>query len=377
MKKMGIYVHIPFCISKCSYCDFASVPLNDTVERYFNALIKEITLRGKELKRLEVDTVFIGGGTPSSVDNLFIAEVMDALRSAFNISYDAEISMEANPGTLTAGKAKSYFKTGINRISLGIQSFDDDLLKSIGRIHTAAQAEEAIYLLREAGFENISGDFMLGLPGQTKESYLNDLDHGCNLGLSHISAYSLILEEGTLLTAQYDKGLISLPGEDEERSMYHEGVDLLKRRGLIQYEISNFATTEKTCAHNIGYWKLKPYIGIGLSAHSCLPGLRFWNTSEFDKYFEMIEKDKFPIDGEERINETMRASEFLILGIRMNEGINLQEFYEEFGYRFEDKYEEVINKHVTGGLLEKTQDYIRLTRRGFDLSNVVEVDLYK
>jgi oxygen-independent coproporphyrinogen-3 oxidase len=374
MKTAGLYIHIPYCVSKCSYCDFSSVRLNYSVGRYIDCLENELRISAHLLDEYIIDTIFIGGGTPTSIDSNFILRIMKTVKELYTITSNAEITIEANPGTINSMNAEDYIKAGINRVSLGIQSFDDSLLRSIGRIHTGEVAAETIRLLKECGFDNLNGDLMFGLPGQTIEGFLADIDYASRLGLKHISMYGLIIEDNTLMHAWQKKGLLELQDEALERSMYHKGRERLTENGYIQYEISNFSQRGWECRHNIGYWNLKPYLGVGLSSHSNLGDSRFWNTDSFETYFEMIEKGTRAVEGEEILNQETRAGEYLILGIRLTEGIILDEFYEMFGFRAEDRYKVPLQKHAASGLIEISEKRIRLTERGMDLSNQVEVD---
>lgn len=372
--KAGLYIHIPFCIKKCSYCDFSSIQLSTIVNKYFEALEKEIKLDSVFLDNYEIDTVFIGGGTPSAVDSRLIVNLLGLVRKKFMILPSAEITMEVNPGTIDQGKIEDYRRSGVNRISLGIQSFDERLLKAIGRVHSARDAVDAVRLLQDSGFDNLNGDFMFGLPGQSLDGFLSDMDRASRLGLKHISIYGLIIEPGTLMDIWFRKGLLELPSEDLERKMYHKGIEILKNNGYSQYEISNFSIKGWECKHNIGYWRLKPYLGLGLSAHSNIGSKRFWNTDSFDSYFRSIDSGEAPIAGEEILDPMTRAAEYMILGIRMNDGIAFENFFKEFGFRAEDQFKSAIQKHVEGGLLKATALKMQLTDKGRDLSNFVEVD---
>lgn len=374
MENAGLYIHIPFCISKCSYCDFASVPLNDTVTKYISFLLKELEMKANILEDNNIDTIFIGGGTPSAIETIHIGNILSVVNKTFAVAKDAEVTIEINPGTLDEFKASAYKSFGINRISMGIQSFDDSLLSGLGRIHKGEDAINTIKILRAAGFNNINGDFIFGQPDQTLESFLNDLRIASEIGLTHISMYGLIVEDGTLMKKWLDDGKVKLPDEELEREMYHQGIRQLLMDNYSQYEISNFSIKGMECRHNIGYWRLKPYIGAGLAAHSCIDSKRFWNTSNFIKYFEKLGRDEDPLEGEESLDPEMRASEYIILGLRMNEGVDLVQFENKFGFDAKKRFNNVIDKHVKGGLLTDSNTNLRLTQRGMDLSNIVEID---
>lgn len=374
MENAGIYIHIPFCLSKCSYCDFTSVPLNDTVGRYVSSLLKELQIKAHILRDYNIDTIFIGGGTPSAIESEHIGNIIKTVYDCFAVAKNAEITIEVNPGTVDKYKAESYNYLGINRISMGIQSFDDRLLGCLGRAHTGENAINTVKILKDSGFNNINGDFIFGQPGQTLESFLNDLKTASELGLSHISMYGLIIEDGTLMKKWLDEGFVKLPDEDLEREMYHQGIRLLSMEKYHQYEISNLSMEGMECRHNIGYWRLKPYIGAGLSAHSNIGSKRFWNTSSFAEYFKKIEGCEMPVEDEENLDSETRASEYIILGLRMNEGIDYVEFENRFGFDAKKRFGAVIDKHRRGGLLTKSNTHLRLTKKGMDLSNIVEID---
>ena len=279
MKKVSIYIHIPFCERKCYYCDFVSFPKNNKVGSYIDNLIRELALYKDKLSQYQIDTVFIGGGTPTSIGAEYIEKILAYIYENFNAKGIREITIEGNPGTIDINKASIYKKAGINRISLGLQSLNNQLLKSIGRIHTAEDFIESFKLLRSLGFQNINVDLMFGLPSQRMEDLLDTIRGVMDLGVDHISLYSLIVEDNTLLNRWHNKGLLELPSEDMEREMYHRAVDLLEDNGYIQYEISNFSKANYVCIHNLVYWRLEPYLGVGLSSHSNLFQKRFWNTS--------------------------------------------------------------------------------------------------
>ncbi|WP_409228600.1 radical SAM family heme chaperone HemW [Gudongella sp. SC589] len=375
MEKAGLYIHIPFCERKCHYCDFTSVPgNNDLMDRYVERLIKEISMASDTYEDINIGTIFIGGGTPSILHENKIADIMDAVRRDFSLDTHAEVTIEINPGTLTVDKAISYRASGINRASVGIQSMNNGILKTIGRIHSEEQVLTTVENLRRAGFENINGDIMFGLPHQSIEDFLQTLDKVISLELEHISMYGLILEENTPLYRWYNRGLVCMPDEDEERVMYHTAIDSLEFGGYRQYEISNFAKEGFECRHNLGYWKLRPYIGVGLSSHSSISGRRYWNSSNFSDYFNKLDRGILPIAGDETISRDLMEAEYMILGIRLNEGISIEDYEKRFNTSFMGKYGEVINNHTKSGLIQLDDGTIRLTRKGMDLSNQVEID---
>lgn len=375
--KISIYIHIPFCESRCHYCDFCSSLLSEPkVEKYFKYLRKEIKLHEDFLKDKIIETVFIGGGTPSSVDSRFIKEIMDDL-SAYKFSDNREISIESNPNSLTREKAVAYFSYGINRISIGTQSFNEEILKRIGRIHKKDDIYRAIENARSAGFENINLDLMLALPGQKFSDIEESIKEVRELNLPHISYYSLILEEGTKLFRDHEKSPLSFPTEDEDRKMYHYVVDELEKIGLKQYEISNFAKDGHECRHNMAYWKLRDYISFGLSASSNIGNLRYTNFYNFLDYYKALDKNEKPIGFSENLSKTNRMNEFVMMGLRLNSGFDLDEFNEKFNEDFLKIYDKEIEKNLKSNLILLEDNNLRLTEKGRDLSNQVELDFFK
>lgn len=377
MNELGIYIHIPFCIKKCDYCDFVSVKINDgLIEEYINDLIKEIEIYSKLISKYVIDSIFIGGGTPSSIDSKFIGKIFEKLYSSFNIDSKAEITIEVNPGTINKKKLEAYKDFGINRISLGAQSLNDKILQNIGRIHNEQDILNTIKLIKLEGFDNINSDLMIGLPEQTLHDVISSLEKIVELNLTHISLYSLIIEEGTKLYKLEQNGKLNLPNEDEERLMYHEAKRLLEKNGYRQYEISNFSKPDFECKHNLKYWTLKPYVGIGLNSHSNIWDYRYWNYSNFKEYHNYLMKGKLPIENKEYINTISKITEFMILGIRLNSGINREEFKRVFGTDMDYYYKDAIQKNINNGLIFDDGKNIKLTSKGLDLSNIVELDFY-
>lgn len=375
--KISIYIHIPFCESRCHYCDFCSSLLNrENVGKYFSYLEKEIKLNEKFLREKIIDTVFIGGGTPSSVDVKFIERILKVL-SDFEFSENPEITIESNPNSLTIEKAKTYFSSGINRISIGAQSFNDDILKKIGRIHKSCDIYKAVENARSAGFRNINLDLMLALPSQKLSDIEKSLEEIKKLDLPHISYYSLILEEGTRLFEAHKKSPLAFPSEEDDRKMYHYAVNELEKIGLHQYEISNFAKIGYECRHNLTYWKLRDYISFGLSASSNLCNLRYRNFSDFKNYYEFIDKGKNPIEFSENLSKTDRENEFIMMGLRLRSGIDLVEFDLRFKEDFAKTYKDEIEKNIKLSLIEVKDNKIYLTEKGRDLSNQVELDFFR
>lgn len=378
-RQLGIYIHIPFCVSKCIYCDFLSFPADDsTKEKYVKALCREIKAAGEKEYKLhpgsEVSTVFFGGGTPSILHSALIVEIMNAVKDNFKLREDAEVTIECNPGTVSKEKLETYRFAGINRISFGLQSPNNRELKMLGRIHTYEQFEESYIAARLAGFDNINIDLMSAIPGQNVNSYLENLRKVVALKPEHISAYSLIVEEGTPMydLVERTKGRI-LPSEEEDRQMYALTKDVLKEAGYERYEISNYAKPGYECRHNISYWIRKDYLGFGLAAASLYDNMRFTNTREMDSYLDN------PIENYSdcsKLSLSDAMEEYMFLGLRMMKGVSKSEFMDNFGLYFDDVYGEVLDRHIKNGLMKVTEDgdKLSLTDIGIDVSNSVMSD---
>lgn len=365
-----LYLHIPFCIKKCDYCDFLSGPGTRTgQEAYIYALLREIKAAATVEKR-PVDTIFIGGGTPSALEVEVMEPLLKGIRENFQIFPQAEVTIEANPGTLTMEKLLLYRKYGINRISIGLQSPKNKELKALGRIHDHEQFLESYHMAREAGFSNINVDLMFAIPGQSYEGWIENLRTVAELGPEHISAYSLIVEEGTPFASKK----LDLPDEDTEYRMYENVAAVLREYGYEQYEISNYAKKDRRCRHNEGYWMRKDYLGMGLGAASLIGTERFCNTSDMQEYvknsdsLEKIRKDR------ERLSREDEMGEFMFLGLRMTEGIRKKDFQEYFGTAIENIYGEILEKYKRQGMLVEKDGRIFLSRQGIHVSNVVMAD---
>ena len=376
MKELELYLHIPFCVKKCNYCDFLSAPAGEeTRAAYVDALLEEI--RGfDEPEDYEVVTVFFGGGTPSILPGQAIFRIMEALREKFSFRKEAEITLEANPGTVDKEKLSFYKKAGINRLSFGLQSADAEELKKLGRIHTWEKFLESFQLAREAGFSNINVDLMSALPGQTKESWEKTLRQVLALQPEHISAYSLIIEEGTPFYQLYEKDVERrdageepelIPSEEEERAMYEATGRILKEQGYLHYEISNYAKPGCECRHNLGYWQRRDYLGFGLGASTLLNPVRYKNTEDLEAYLggDFSKKEFFVLTKDNQSEETM------FLGLRVLEGVSKEQFREQFSCELRVVYRKELEKLEKEGLLEEEGDFVRLTSRGIDLSNPV------
>lgn len=396
-RELELYIHIPFCLKKCAYCDFlsGSAP-RETIDRYVTALTAEIRQYRKLAEDYRVTTIFFGGGTPSILSGGQMKEIFDALRDVFDIETDAEITMEANPGTVTEENLLAYRACGINRISFGLQSVNDEELKLLGRVHTMRQFEESYDLARKAGFHNINIDLISAIPGQTVTSWERTLDTVIRMNPEHISAYSLIIEEGTPFYEIYgegakeeqgsrcekclsgdrrerdtDKNFPKLPDEEEERRMYEVTAEKLEEAGYLQYEVSNYAKPGYACRHNKGYWQRVEYLGIGTGAASLIENERYQHISDTDLYIrangnlDQIEEEREKLDWNAQVEETM------FLGLRMKEGVNKNKFREQYHREMQEVYGEVLGKLKAEGLLCEEEERICLTKRGNDLSNYV------
>lgn len=372
MSDLSLYIHIPFCVRKCRYCDFLSAPENTGERaRYIEALGREMKCRSEDLKKARVKTVFWGGGTPSLLSPAEFREIAKGLKACTGEwAGDTEWTIEANPGTLDAEKAGEWRRAGVNRVSLGVQAAQDRLLERIGRIHTFLQAKESVGILREAGFSNINLDLMMGLPGQDLNDWKGTLEEALNLAPEHLSCYSLILEEGTPLLRAVREGREILPEEEEERAMYEYTLRRLEKAGYRQYEISNFAKPRYACRHNLVYWELGEYQGLGLGAASYREGRRLKNTTDLAAYIRAEDPTKLDtVEEESSLKDQME--EWMFLGMRKTEGVDLTEFRRRFGRDGEEVYGDVIGKLEREGLILRERNQIRLSRKGLDLANQV------
>jgi oxygen-independent coproporphyrinogen III oxidase len=372
MKDAGIYIHIPFCKQKCSYCDFLSFGCSGAdVEDYIKALITEIELYKDLLQTVKVKSIFIGGGTPSMIDSIYISRIMDKLLSITSLGDEAEISIEANPGTLDKNKLAGYKNSLINRISMGLQSTHNHLLEKIGRIHSYDEFLQSYNNIRNNGFENINIDLMFALPDQTTAEWEDTLNSVVGLNPEHISCYSLKIEEGTVFHTLYNEDKLSLPGEDEDRRMYHYAIEFLQSKGYEHYEISNFAKPKKQSVHNKIYWHNQEYFGFGLGSHSNIDDKRYSNMTNIGKYLEVLSSGKKPIEEVIEISREERMFETMILGLRLMEGIEGNKFREKYGQYPWEVYQKPIEELIEQKLLIKNRNFLRLTPKGIDLSNYV------
>ena len=374
-RELELYIHIPFCVKKCAYCDFLSGPASDQqIEEYVQALIEEIRYYKEVAKNYEVSTVFWGGGTPSLLTGEQMKMLMEALGQTFFIRQNAEITMEANPGTVTVEKLRAYQKAGINRISFGLQSVDNEELKMLGRIHTYEEFLESYDAARKAGFQNINVDLISAIPKQTVSSWEQTLQTIISLQPEHISAYSLIVEEGTPFAKLYGEGCELehlLPSEEEERRMYERTEELLQEAGYHRYEISNYAKEGYECQHNLGYWERKEYLGLGLGASSLIEETRFHNTDVMEEYLRDASNPILLRKEQEKLDRQEQMEEFVFLGLRKIRGIQEEKFTEMFGEDIWDCYGKNLERVIKEGLLEREEGVLRLTRKGIDVSNYV------
>jgi oxygen-independent coproporphyrinogen III oxidase len=367
---IGLYVHVPFCVSKCAYCDFASYAGREAdIPRYVDAVVSEITRRGAETGHPKADTIFMGGGTPSLLNEFQVTRILDALVEAFPIEQCAEITCECNPGTLTTPFAHALKKAGVNRLSIGAQARQACLLRLLGRIHTWEEVIASVEIARKAGFDNINLDLMFGLPSQTVSDFQKTLDAAIALSPTHLACYGLIVEEATPICRDITVGKLTLPDEDIERDMYELARETLAEHGFHQYEISNFAREGYACRHNLGCWTRVPYLGFGSAAHSLFGECRTMNPSTLDAYLAGEEPKTGQISKEEARFESM------MLGLRMTCGVNNEDFTRMHGLSIREAFGDRLDKPIAAGLLEWHDGALRLTRLGMDLQNSVLVDL--
>lgn len=390
-EELSLYIHIPFCVRKCGYCDFLSAPADEKArDRYVQALLMEIErYRGTETADRKIKTLYIGGGTPSTLSVKQLECIMQKIKCTFNFHGDMETSMEMNPGTASKEKCRALYQMGINRLSIGLQSTNDMELKTLGRIHSYEDFLNTYTWCREAGFQNINVDLMAALPYQTVESYTTGLRKIIRLAPEHISAYSLILEEGTPFYQKYNSGCYPLPDEEQERLMYRETEQILAQAGYERYEISNYAKKGYACRHNLVYWQGGDYLGLGLGSSSYMDDVRFHNTTDLDTYVNQCAY----VEDREELSVQAKMEEFMFLGLRVIAGVSGTEFEKRFGKTMEDVYGDVLRKHEEEGLLqiERKEDHkeaaaaepakgktniekVMLTTKGVDVSNYVFAD---
>ena len=369
----GLYIHIPFCRKKCAYCDFVSFPDFSNEDLYFVALVAEIRKYAPLMKDRVFDTVFIGGGTPTTLQPGRLGALVAELKRSFAVAEDAEITCEANPESALEEKLAELRSAGVNRLSLGLQSADELVLKRIGRVHTVRDFLNAVKAARDVGFTNVNADVMHGLPGQTEESYLETLRLAAELGIPHISSYALILEEGTRLFEDVNSGRVLLPDPDEVADMEDAGFEFLAQNGYARYEISNFAKEGFECRHNLNYWDNGEYLGLGLNSHSALrirgDWTRFNNTEKLDEYIGELGEGKLPVRNTRVIERDEEMFESIMLGLRKCEGLKRAAFEARFGVDPAVKYAPAISELELDGMALVTEERLMLTKRGMDFQN--------
>lgn len=374
-KDLGLYIHIPFCIKKCAYCDFLSWSGDkDQKEEYVRDLEQEIRSYKTFAADYQVSTVYFGGGTPSILETGQIERIMGALRQTFRIEKKAEITLEMNPGTARKEKLKVYRQLGINRLSIGIQSVKNENLKLLGRIHTYEDFLESYHMAREAGFDNISGDLISSLPGQTLEEWKEELEILIRTPLEHLSVYQLIIEEGTEFYERYGEHEELLPDEETSREIYLWTGEYLENQGFRQYEISNYARAGKESRHNLRYWERKDYLGLGLGAASMIRNMRMSNTRDWEKYRTGCRDPRKIREEVEFLEELRQIEEFMFLGLRKTRGVSRKEFRRTFGKDLDLIYEKTLKKCLENGMLQESGDRIFLSEEGILLSNQIFAD---
>ena len=365
LKNTAIYIHIPFCDHKCIYCDFYSLISYDNIEEYLTSLKKEILYYSKLFgKDRIIDTIFFGGGTPSFMTPAYISEIINSVDKNFQLSKNIEVTLETNPGTVSITKLKEFLGVGVNRISIGIQSFDENELKFLTRIHDKKTAIETVYNAHKVGYNNISIDLIFSLPNQSKKIWMNNLTTAVSLPINHISTYSLILEKGTILNKMVLDGKVKMNSENHDADLYNYTIDFLEKNNFTQYEVSNFAQNGFECIHNKYYWEYKDYLSFGTSAHSFVDGVRWWNYSSLKMYIDKINTCGNAKRGEEKIEYSQMIDEYIMLSLRSG-GLKLNELKEKFSVNWYIKREERIEKFVAEKFLILENNLLRCTSKGY------------
>lgn len=374
MTAAGLYIHIPFCSSKCNYCDFNSYAGKlHCADEYFNSMEKEIEMYYGKMSGNLINTIFIGGGTPSCVDEKYISSILSGCRANFNMADVCEVTIESNPGTLDMEKLTLYRHAGINRISIGLQAYQRNLLEYLGRKHSPQDFISAIEMSKRAGFSNINADVIFGVPEQTMKDWKETLMVLVNSDIPHISAYSLKIEEGTKFGDMLERGELFEVEDELDRDMYHYAIEYLKENGFNQYELSNFAKPGYECRHNLTYWKRIDYLGLGAGAHSLLKNTRFSNEYSIEEYIKCINHGKKPVNEQYTVDLQERMSEYMFLGLRMTQGVSNSEFRDMFKQDMFEKYSGSFEELLEKRLIEIEGDNVRLTGLGLDLANQVFV----
>jgi oxygen-independent coproporphyrinogen-3 oxidase len=367
---LGIYVHVPFCTSRCAYCDFATAPFDaGDASRYARALAAELEAAAASVGDARADTLYFGGGTPTALGPGRLGDILADVTRRFTVTPEAEVTCEANPESLTDDVLEVLIDADVNRLSLGVQTFDGPILKVLGRVHDAAQAEDAYWRARARGFENVSIDLMYGLPGQHLEGWTRDLERGLALKPDHVSAYALILEPGVKLYRE--RAAHEFPGDDEQAAMYYKAVDALTAAGFVHYETSNFARPGRECRHNVKYWRDEEYVGFGPSAASHWRGGRYRNPDELDEYCAAAAAGRWPLANPEPSDPYREMRTAAVLGLRLAAGIDAAAFEERFGVNPKDYYGKELEEFAATGLVTVEGDNVRLSRRGLFLADEV------
>jgi oxygen-independent coproporphyrinogen III oxidase len=365
IKQTAVYIHIPFCEHKCIYCDFYSIITKDNITSFLHALKSEINNYADlhSFNRI-ITSIYFGGGTPSMMNPAYIDEIIDLIRKRFKITDDCEVTLETNPGTVEIEKLKEFYKIGVNRLSIGVQSFDEIELKFLTRIHDKKTAIDTVFKAKESGFENISIDLIFNLPRQTKEIWMNNLNTALSLPINHISAYSLILEKGTILNKMVLDGKVKIQDNDYDADLYETTIDLLSENGFEQYEVSNFAKNGHECRHNNSYWQYKDYFGFGTSSHSFINGKRWWNYSSLKRYISEIEQGNAAVAGIEDLDDEQKLNEFVMLSLR-SKGLVIQEMKNLFGEVWLTEKSGYLKKLEEEKFLHRNYGLISLTKSGY------------
>lgn len=378
-KSLSIYIHIPFCSSKCAYCSFVSVVGSpDDKKRYFSALLTEISLQAKKYREFySVSSIYIGGGTPSCLDYYYIRDLLSNIYKNFAVRNSAEITIELNPNTIDKSKIREYVLSGVNRFSIGLQSTSSKILKAMGRTHTVEDYEELVGIIKDYGIKNISTDIIIGYPGQKLTDVKDTIDYLISLEIPHISVYMLSVEEGTKLKKLVDNGSVGLPDEDLVIDMYNEVYDRLSDEGYIRYEFSNFCLPTFESFHNKVYWNRKDYLGMGLAAHSYIDGTRFANTENIIDYVKELENNKnIPVSMSKSLTDEEKKEEIVMLSLRTSEGLSIEEYKKQFNENFLAKKKEKLTMLITEGYLILTPDNrLVCTDKGFLVLNKIVLDL--
>lgn len=371
MKETAIYVHIPFCDHKCIYCDFYSIVSYDNLNNYLTALKNEIEFyASNERNNREIISIFFGGGTPSFVEPSYIGEIIESIQSNFQLKEKCEITLETNPGTVNKQKIEKFIEAGINRVSIGIQSFNEDELKFLTRIHDKETALKTVYNVKEAGIDNISIDLIFNLPKQTKEKWKSNLETAFKLPINHISAYSLILEKGTILNKMVLDGKVKLQDDDYDAELYEFTIEEMTKNNFMQYEVSNFAKEGFQCIHNKAYWDYKDYLSFGTSAHSFANGKRWWNVSSLKMYITMMNQKGNAVIGEEILSREQMLDEYIMLALR-GSGLDLTELKNIFGTKWIEINKKYLDTLLLNNFVEEKNNLIKLTPKGYAICDEI------